>query len=200
MRFFIVSIVLSVASWQTALAFTPSTTNRECLHRTSSQQQRQQSSLHLFDAAHSILIATIDSDIANIPDNEFAPVFMGGMAVMGGGVLSALFVGTVIDQKNMYGQLVSGSYAQAADDEEFWKSLGEEDRVKLRELLARLNDDPDGEALKELQKMRNQAMPNDDSTTTGTATTASLSADNNKTKEKQPAQQKEIGMFSDYAE
>jgi hypothetical protein len=42
--------------------------------------------LHLFDASdgfltasNNFLIATIDQDIAAIPDNEFAPIFAGGI-------------------------------------------------------------------------------------------------------------------------
>jgi hypothetical protein len=93
--------------------------------------------------ANSILVATIDSDIANIPENEFAPVFMGGMIVMFGGLLSALIVGYIVDSRNLYANIVADSYAKqtnadAKNEEAFWKSLSEDEKVKAREMLDRL--------------------------------------------------------------
>lgn len=92
----------------------------------------------MFD--HDFLVATIDSDIAKMSDNEFAPVFLGGVLVMFGGLLSALFVGMVVDRKDLSAQLVADSYAQGADDEEFWKGLSEEEKKKAQEILKRVKE------------------------------------------------------------
>jgi hypothetical protein len=89
--------------------------------------------------ASNMWISTIDSDIANIPQNEFAPVFMGGIIVMFGGVISALIVGYILESKNLYANVVADSYAQGADDEEFWKGLSDEEKKKTQALIDKLN-------------------------------------------------------------
>jgi hypothetical protein len=89
--------------------------------------------------ASNMWLSTIDSDIANIPMNEFAPVFFGGIAVMFGGVVSALIVGYILDSKNLYASVVADSYAQGADDEEFWKGLSDEEKKKTQALIDKLN-------------------------------------------------------------
>ena len=89
--------------------------------------------------ASNMWISTIDSDIANIPQNEFAPVFMGGIVVMFGGVISALIVGYILESKNLYANVVADSYAQGADDEEFWKGLSDEEKKKTQALINKLN-------------------------------------------------------------
>jgi hypothetical protein len=158
-------------------------------------------------------IATIDSDIAKIPDNEFAPVFLGGMAVMLGGVLSAAFVGTVVDQKNLYGQLVVDSYSPDRNDEAFWKGLNEEERLKVKDLLERMALGKD-DAKQELEEMMAQKMAAINSSSSGTTTSninnpegsaavdkQTLPSDSTKANaEASKKQKKEIGMFSDYAE
>lgn len=96
--------------------------------------------------ATNIILATIDSDISKLSDNEFAPVFFGGIAVMLGGLLSTIFVGTVIDKKDMYAQLIADSYAQIDnDDEEFWKGLSEEEKKKTQEFLKNIQNSKNGE-------------------------------------------------------
>ena len=89
---------------------------------------------------HDFLIATIDSDIANMSENEFAPVFMGGIAVMFGGLLSAIFVGIIVDRKDLSAQIVAESYSQGQDDEEFWKGLSAEEKTKAQEILRRVRE------------------------------------------------------------
>lgn len=89
---------------------------------------------------HDFLIATIDSDIANMSSNEFAPVFMGGIAVMFGGLLSAVFVGLIVDSKDLSAQIVAESYSQGQDDEEFWKGLSAEEKTKAQEILRRVRE------------------------------------------------------------
>lgn len=85
-----------------------------------------------------LVLATIDSDIANIPENEFAPIFAGGIFVMFGGLLSALVVGFIVDKNDSYAQIVADSYIQQESEqgqEEFWKGLSEEEKLKAERLL-----------------------------------------------------------------
>ncbi|GAX25569.1 hypothetical protein FisN_28Hh038 [Fistulifera solaris] len=72
--------------------------------------------------------------------NEFAPVFMGGIAVMFGGLLSAIFVGLIVDSKDLSAQIVAESYSQGQDDEEFWKGLSAEEKTKAQEILRRVRE------------------------------------------------------------
>lgn len=95
---------------------------------------------------NNFLVATIDADIANISDNEFAPIFAGGILVMFGGVLSALIVGGILESNNSYANVIADSYAQSEDDEEFWKSLSDEEATKTRELLAKLKESKEGKS------------------------------------------------------
>jgi hypothetical protein len=87
-----------------------------------------------------LVLATVDQDIAKMSDNEFLPVFMGGMAVMFGGLLSAVFVGVIVDKKDLSASIVATSYAQGGDDEEFWKGLSEEEKKKAQALLQRVKE------------------------------------------------------------
>jgi hypothetical protein len=89
-------------------------------------------------AATSNWIATIDADIANIPDNEFAPIFLGGVLVMFGGVLSATILGFILEKGDLYANVVADSYLQQDNDEEFWKGLSEEERIQGKEILKQL--------------------------------------------------------------
>lgn len=58
---------------------------------------------------------------------------------MFGGVLSALIVGYILDSKDLYASVVADSYAQGADDEEFWKGLSDEEKKKAQALIDKLN-------------------------------------------------------------
>jgi hypothetical protein len=64
---------------------------------------------------------------------------MGGIIVMFGGVISALIVGYILESKNLYANVVADSYAQGADDEEFWKGLSDEEKKKTQALIDKLN-------------------------------------------------------------
>jgi hypothetical protein len=141
----------------------------------------------------SMIVATIDSDIANIPTNEFAPVFAGGVAVMFGGLLSALIVGFIIDKRNLYANLVADSYAQGEDDEDFWKGLNEEEKRKTQELLQRVRESK----LRGSNQSEEQTVP---STSTLSVETQAKSAEiTRSTIETAPsAEMSEIEMFSDY--
>jgi hypothetical protein len=93
----------------------------------------------------SMWIATIDADIANIADNEFAPIFLGGIGVMFGGLLSASAVGFMLEKGDLYANIVADSYIQQGNDEEFWKGLSEEERIKGQEILRQLEAKKNGE-------------------------------------------------------
>jgi hypothetical protein len=139
------------------------------------------------DAMNSLVVATIDSDIANISDDNFGLVFAGGMAVMGGGVLSALIVGFILEKGDLYASVVADSYMQGAEDEDFWKGLSEEEKKKAQELLKKVKASKEG----------------------GSATNTNLAAAETTvvaaSKDKVPVlavkeEKQEVGMFSDYGD
>ena len=145
------------------------------------------------DIASSLIVATIDADIANIPTNEFAPIFAGGIAVMFGGLFSALAVGFIIDKRDLYANIVADSYAQGSDDAEFWKGLSEEEKKKTQELLQRLKESKEGGPS---ERSTNTEPPTTPTIKTSESNGAKvLSVDSSKLQEK-----KEIGMFSDYGD
>mmetsp|Transcript_16863 Transcript_16863/g.23444 ORF Transcript_16863/g.23444 Transcript_16863/m.23444 type:complete len:202 (+) Transcript_16863:148-753(+) len=138
-----------------------------------------------FAASTNLLISTIDSDIAKIPENEFAPVFMGGIAVMFGGVLSAVIVGAILESRDSYASIVADSYVQGAEDEEFWKGLSDEEKTKMEGLLQKVRDskkDSEGSV-----PQNANALTED---TAAAATTSSI--------EVPMKEEKELDMFSDY--
>mmetsp|Transcript_3966 Transcript_3966/g.6642 ORF Transcript_3966/g.6642 Transcript_3966/m.6642 type:complete len:180 (-) Transcript_3966:409-948(-) len=129
-------------------------------------------------------IATIDADIANISDNEFAPVFMGGIAVMFGGLASATAVGFILEKGDLYANVVADSYIQQGNDEEFWKGLSEDERIKGQAIL------------KQLEAKKNGEIPAD---APPVAVMASIGGDESKQADAPPAAPaKEKDMFSDY--
>lgn len=95
-------------------------------------------------SSNAFLVATVDQDIAKLSDNEFAPIFAGGILVMFGGIMSALIVGFILESNNSYANVIADSYAQSEDDEEFWKGLSDEEANKTRELLQKLRDSKEG--------------------------------------------------------
>lgn len=82
---------------------------------------------HTFASASSF-IATIDSDIASIPDDQFGKVFAGGIGIMFGSVLSTIFVGFLIESGGGgYADLVAETYAEqnmGEEEESYLNSLG----------------------------------------------------------------------------
>jgi hypothetical protein len=135
----------------------------------------------------SLIVSTIDADIANIPTNEFAPIFAGGIAVMFGGLFSALAVGFIIDKRNLYANIVADSYAQGADDEEFWKGLSEEEKKKTQELLQRLKESKEGElAVNQLSESNDPVL------------SSPVRTDDKRIDLEATNDSKEIGMFNDY--
>lgn len=137
----------------------------------------------------SLLISTIDADIANIADDDFGTVFLGGIAVMFGGLLSAIIVGTIVDKRGLYANIVADSYIQSSDDEEFWKNLTEEEKIKTRELLDKIKGDRAG-------KQALQTLVDSDAPTATTKATEVSIPDAPPAPTNEP--KKETGMFSDY--
>mmetsp|Transcript_20367 Transcript_20367/g.24473 ORF Transcript_20367/g.24473 Transcript_20367/m.24473 type:complete len:205 (+) Transcript_20367:160-774(+) len=140
-----------------------------------------------FEASTNLLISTIDSDIANIPENEFTTVFAGGIAVMLGGVLSALIVGAILESRDSYASIVADSYAQGAEDEEFWKSLSDEEKTKMEGLLQKVRDSKKGS---EGTVPANANALVEDTTVAATSSSSSI--------EVPKKEEKELDMFSDY--
>lgn len=149
------------------------------------------------DAMNSMLVATIDSDIANIPENEFTTVFTGGIVVMFGGLLSALVVGFIVEKRNLYANIVADSYAQGGgDDEEFWKGLSEEEKKKTQELLQRLKESKSGGARQNGEGTEPMKVASVESKQQVTSPNAAAVEPEKST----PIEGKKIGMFSDYGE
>ncbi len=126
----------------------PSSLPSRALHHPQQKQSSTNLALSLLDnidtsssiqALHSTstYLSTISADIDNIPQDEFAKVFAGGIVVMIGGVFSAVMVGFLLESNNSYASVVADSYAQGGD-EEFWDSLSPEDQVKAKELIKKL--------------------------------------------------------------
>ena len=71
-------------------------------------------------------------------------------AVMVGGLLSTTLLGTIIDKKDLYAKLAAESYADMADDPEFWKQMTEgmspEEKEKAKELMERIKTDKEGKS------------------------------------------------------
>lgn len=122
--------LLSIACLSSTMAFAPSPI---------STPTRAQSTSLNFSPATTNLISTISADIDNIPQNEFATVFAGGIAVMIGGVLSTVIVGFLLESGNSYANVVADSYAQGGD-EEFWNQLNPEEREKAESMLKKLRE------------------------------------------------------------
>ncbi|GKZ01432.1 hypothetical protein MPSEU_001094000 [Mayamaea pseudoterrestris] len=157
-------------------------------------------------SSSSMWISTIDADIANLSDNEFAPIFAGGILVMFGGLLSAIIVGTIVDQKNLYATIVAESYAQGdEDDQEFWKGLSEEEKRKTQELLKKIKEnDNRGASNGSAPATAASSVPSSSTAASSETVTASskaaarpAAATTAKTPEK-TEQSEEIDIFSDY--
>lgn len=161
----------------------------ETTTRTTTQQ------LNLFDASmsdvintNSMWLATIDGDIASIPTNEFGTVFAGGIAVMVGGVLSALVVGFILDKGDLYANVAAESYLQLSDDEEFWKGLSDEERQKAQAVVNKIKESKG-------QATTQEAVP----VTAAVATESSSPSSPAPTTESTPvADASKADMFSDY--
>lgn len=63
---------------------------------------------------------------------------------MVGSVLSAVVVGFLLEKGDLYASLAAESYIKSADDEEFWKSLSDEEQIKAREMLDKIKSSNNG--------------------------------------------------------
>ena len=142
-------------------------------------------------------IATASADIDAMPENEFRTVFSGGLFVMFGSVLAAVFVGFMLENGNLYANVIADSYAQQGNDEEFWKGLSDEEKKKAQEMLNKAKGGGgSGPALGRA----------DASTTTLAATTSATQApqapvasvSESQSTEASPKTENDLGMFSDY--
>jgi len=109
-----------------------------------------QTPVEISNVAHSMWIATIDSDIANIQLEEFRKVFAGGIAVMVGGLISTTLLGTIIEKNDLYANLAAESYIDMAEDPAFWKKMTDgmspEEQVKAKELMKKIKEKREREA------------------------------------------------------
>jgi hypothetical protein len=135
------------------------------------------------------MVATIDSDISNLSANEFAPVFMGGIAVMFGGLLSVLFVGYIVNSQDLSARIVADSYAQSENDEAFWQGLSDEEKKKTQALLQRVKESKGG--TKKLAPPPIEQEPASSESIVEAVLTQKTSVEREKTK---------VGMFDDYGE
>ena len=221
-------IIILLSAWADILAtaFVSPTTNlspsRHCTRTTRQPAQP----LHLLGADHladviassaslvvsnaptsawtNFLVATIDSDIANVPENEFAPIFAGGILVMFGGVLSALIVGFILESRNLYANVIADSYAQGAEDEEFWKGLSDEEKKKTQELLQKLKESKEGTSSQSgassvpASPVKSSKTVLESSHTAGGETKDATVESPSKETSSQSTESKDAGMFSDY--
>ena len=149
-------------------------------------------------------LSTIDSDIAAIPENEFAPIFAGGILVMFGGLLSALIVGFILEQNDSYASIIADSYAQAgSEDSEFWKGLSDEEKKKTQELLARMKQQDGSNASEDVvvSTTVTNPSPEDVKPESPEMVTTEIKKEDSSTKAgaSTQASDKEVDMFSDYS-
>lgn len=98
---------------------------------------------HALLASASTLVATIDSDIASIPEDEFGRVFAGAGVIILGSLLSLVFVGYLIESGGMYADLVAETYVEQdfmtnpEGDKQYLDSLGldEEGKREAEEMV-----------------------------------------------------------------
>ena len=147
----------------------------------------------LSSSPHMTLLATIDADIANIPTNEFRTVFLGGLGVMAGGLLSAVAVGVILEASDGYAAVVAESYDDLEADEAFWQGLSDEEAKKAREMLAKVKqqkgEETNGSRL-------NTSNGDTASSSASLATETKTTTDETTTSEAET--EKKVDMFSDY--
>jgi hypothetical protein len=175
MKYIPILSLASLAQISYTSAFAPQW-NTSCRNPTSVQMlplgtEDSQHIISSFQSSSNIL-STISADIDNIPTNEFATVFAGGIGVMIGSVIAVLIVGFILESGNSYANIVADSYAQGGD-EAFWASLSEEDKEKAQEMVSKLRKSKEG-----------------------------VGSDNNASMQKEvttvTAKKEEVAMFSDY--
>jgi len=90
---------------------------------------------------------------------------------------------------------------QGANDEEFWKGLSEEEKIKAQELLAKLKASKDGGAgqqgMASLEKLASASSSSSSPPGSDEGLKPTITAPKPETPEV-PKEKKETGMFSDY--
>lgn len=103
--------------------------------------------------------------------------------------MSTVIVGLILDKADIYANLAAESYLEAADDEEFWKGLSEEEKVMAEAALNRIKEE------------RGEFVPPSKSETIGsnastTLAASSVDASGDEAPQEQSSAPKD--MFSDY--
>jgi hypothetical protein len=140
-------------------------------------------------ASASNFISTVSADIDSIPNNEFATVFGGGIAVMIGSVISTLMVGYLLESNNSYASVVADSYAQGGD-EAFWESLSPEDQIKTKSMLEKLRKSKEGKNGNGSGEVKVEIEGEDTHTMSVKSPEVKAS--------KEDGKKEEVSMFSDY--
>lgn len=155
--------------------------------------------MQMMDTFNSLLISTIDADIQAIPDNEFRSVFMGGIVVMLGGLLSAVIVGTILEKRDLYANVVAQSYAQGGQ-ETFWKGLSEEEKTKAQDMIVKLRSSGNEGAAKELEQLllTGESTASDDGAAASEESTKSAPPSPEKKEAQTTDSKQKVDMFSDY--
>lgn len=114
--------------------------------------------------------------------------------VMLGGVLSAVIVGFLLEKGDLYASIAAESYLQSAEDEEFWKSLSQEEQGKAREMMEKIKGSSPGASL--------PAKPTESAVVSQAAVSSSSSSTLSEasSKSKSAASSQPSDMFSDYGE
>ncbi len=63
---------------------------------------------------------------------------------MFGGVFSALIVGFILENGDLYAKVAAESYIQDSGDEKFWKGLSDEEKKKTQDVLKKLKTGKEG--------------------------------------------------------
>jgi hypothetical protein len=69
--------------------------------------------------------------------------------VMLGGVVSALVVGAILENGNLYANIAAESYIQSGGDAEFWKNLSEEEKKMAQGMLSKIKEAKEGGGISE---------------------------------------------------
>jgi len=155
----------------------------------------------------SLHLATVSADIDSIPTDEFGLVFAGGIAVMLGGVVSALVVGLLLDSGDSYSSVIAESYEgrvtkeEIMADEEFWSKLTPEQQEEAKKLLGKVKESKErGGTGLPLVGEREEALAADADDAAATSTSAETEQEAfvapTPTAEKKPKQA--VSMFDDY--
>ena len=216
----IISIAMAASSASLASAFvvTPPPAQAVVHHHRQQQQQTLLTTDTTFDRRHgtslnlsvdptqlsdalssaSVHVATVSADIDSIPTDEFGTVFAGGIAVMLGGVVSALVVGALLDSGDNYSSVIAESYEgrvtkeEIMADEEFWSKLTPEQQEEAKKLLGKVKESKErGGTGLPLVGEREEAQKTTEAKEDDFAPPAAAAA-----VEKKPKQ--EVSMFDDY--